>query len=135
MLNYITFPKWLKPEIIPGLPVRWYALMYIIAFAITYLLFKYQEKKLKLDYTEDDILNCFVWGIVGLIIGARLFAVIVYDTRGMFIKNPLVAFLPISCEGGECTFTGFQGMSYHGGVIGCVLAVIIYAKIKKFDIL
>ncbi|MBN2440471.1 MAG: prolipoprotein diacylglyceryl transferase [Spirochaetales bacterium] len=135
MLNYITFPSWLKPEIIPGLPIRWYALMYIIGFTITYLLFKYQEKKLKLDYTEDDILNLFVWGIVGLIIGARLFSVIIYDTRGVFLKNPLLAFLPISCEGGKCTFTGFQGMSYHGGVIGCLIGVIIYTKIKKINFL
>ena len=110
MLNYIKFPSWLKPEIIPGffLPIRWYALMYIIAFSIAYLLFKYQQKQQNLDYNEDDVLNLFVWGIVGLIVGARLFAVTVYDTQGSFLKNPLIAFLPISCQGGKCTFTGFN---------------------------
>ena len=30
MLLYIPYPSWLKPEIIPGLPVRWYGLMYLI---------------------------------------------------------------------------------------------------------
>jgi phosphatidylglycerol---prolipoprotein diacylglyceryl transferase len=138
MLNYIKFPEWLKPEIfpcIPWLPVRWYALMYIIAFSITYLLFKYQEKELHKDYKEDDVLNLFIWGIVGLILGARIFAITVYDVHGVFLKNPIISFLPISCEGGECSFTGFQGMSYHGGVIGCALGIIIYAKIKKLDVL
>ena len=97
MLNYITFPKWLKPEIIPGLPIRWYALMYIIAFTITYLLFKYQQKKLNRDYNEDDVLNLFVWGIVGLILGARIFAITVYDVRGEFLKNPLILSLLLRC--------------------------------------
>lgn len=135
MLNYIKFPDWLKPEIIPGLPVRWYALMYIVAFTVTYLLFKYQQKELKKDYKEDDVLNLFIWGIVGLILGARIFAITVYDTQGLFLKNPVISFLPISCDGGKCTFTGFQGMSYHGGVIGCVLGVFIYTKIKKLNFL
>ncbi|MBN2532742.1 MAG: prolipoprotein diacylglyceryl transferase [Spirochaetales bacterium] len=135
MLNYIKFPDWLKPEIIPGLMIRWYALMYIIAFTITYLLFRYQQKYLKMDYKEDDVLNLFVWGIVGLILGARIFAITVYDVQGSFIKNPIISFLPIDCEGGKCTFTGFQGMSYHGGVIGCFLGILIYTKIKKINFL
>jgi len=42
---YFTFPEWISPEIIPGLPIRWYGLMYIVAFAITYWLFTYQVKK------------------------------------------------------------------------------------------
>ena len=28
----IHFPSWLKPEIIPGLPMRWYGMMYVLAF-------------------------------------------------------------------------------------------------------
>jgi phosphatidylglycerol---prolipoprotein diacylglyceryl transferase len=135
MLNFITFPDWIKPEIIPPLPVRWYALMYIIAFTITYLLFNYQVKQRKLDIKKDDIANVFLCGIIGLIIGARLFSVIIYDPRGMFIRNPLTAFLPVDFENGQCTFTGFQGMSYHGGAIGCTLGVIIYCRIKKLSIL
>ncbi|MBN1697166.1 MAG: prolipoprotein diacylglyceryl transferase [Spirochaetales bacterium] len=136
MLHYITFPDWIKPEIIPGITfIRWYALMYIIAFGITYLLFRYQIKERKLQIKEDDIYNVFFWGIVGLIIGARLFAVTVYDRHGEFLKNPIIAFLPVSCENGGCQFTGFAGMSYHGGVIGCIIGVLIYTKIKKIDIL
>ena len=135
MLNYIKFPEWLKPEIIPPLPIRWYALMYIIAFTICYLLFKFQIKERKLEVKEDDLFSVFFWGIIGLILGARIFAITVYDTGGQFLENPIIAFLPISCRGGQCTFTGFQGMSYHGGVIGCALGVFISTKIKKLDIL
>lgn len=135
MLNFIDFPKWLKPEIIPPLPIRWYALMYIIAFAITYLLFNYQVKERKLEIKKDDIANLFLWGIIGLIVGARLFSVLVYDPQGSYIRNPLTAFLPFNFEGGQCTFTGFQGMSYHGGAIGCTIALIVYCRIKKTSFL
>jgi phosphatidylglycerol:prolipoprotein diacylglycerol transferase len=135
MLNFINFPEWLKPEIIPPLPIRWYALMYIIAFSITYLLFNFQVKERKLDIKKDDIANLFLWGIIGLIVGARLFSVIIYDPQGMYIQNPLTAFIPVSCQSGQCTFTGFQGMSYHGGAIGCTVALIIFCRLKKISFL
>ena len=50
-LAYLTFPAWLRPEIIKGLPLRWYGLMYLVAFAIAYFLFRFQvrEKKLKIS--------------------------------------------------------------------------------------
>ena len=38
MLAFLNFPTWLKPEIIPGLPIRWYGLMYLVAFSIAYFL-------------------------------------------------------------------------------------------------
>ena len=79
-------------------------------------------------------MNFFFWGIVGLLIGARLFAVTIYNSE-YYISNPLEAFLPISITGDGCRFTGFKGMSYHGGVVGMFVALFIYWRIKKIDIL
>ena len=129
MLAYINFPKWLKPEIIPGLPVRWYGLMYLIAFLIAYLLMMRQIKKSDIQFTEDDTLNCFFWGIIGLLIGARILATTVYDPSHYYITHPWLIFWPF--RGGQ--FTGLQGMSYHGGVIGGVVATIIFCRHKKLD--
>ena len=42
MQMYVDFPSWISPYVVPFLPVRWYALMYIVAFTITYILFRYQ---------------------------------------------------------------------------------------------
>ena len=39
---YLTYPDWIDPYVINGLPVRWYALMYLVAFFVTYLLVRYQ---------------------------------------------------------------------------------------------
>ncbi|MBN2657504.1 MAG: prolipoprotein diacylglyceryl transferase [Spirochaetales bacterium] len=128
---YISFPTWLKPEIIPGLPVRWYGLMYLIAFAFAFYLFKYQVKEKKLDVPEDDVVNFIFWTIIGLIIGARIFAALVYDTSGIYRAKPWLIFWPFY----NGHFVGLQGMSYHGGVIGGVIGAVIYLRVKKFDTL
>lgn len=130
MLAYINFPQWLKPEIISGLPVRWYGLMYLIAFSIAYLLMMRQIKKgSDINFEEDDVLNCFFWGIIGLLIGARILATTVYDPSHYYLTRPWLIFWPF--RGGQ--FTGLQGMSYHGGVLGAVVATIIYSRIKKIS--
>lgn len=128
---YINFPAWLKPEIIPGLPVRWYGLMYLVAFAIAFYLFKYQVKEKKLNVPEDDVVNFIFWTIIGLIIGARIFAALVYDTTGIYRAKPWLIFWPFY----NGRFVGLQGMSYHGGVIGGVIGAVIYTKVKKYEFL
>ncbi|MEW5814112.1 MAG: prolipoprotein diacylglyceryl transferase [Spirochaetota bacterium] len=132
MLNYIPFPEWLHPEIIPGLPIRWYGFMYLVAFAIAYLLFIYQVKEQKLNIKQDEIVNLFFWGIIGLLLGARLLATLLYDTTGRYLRNPLLIFWPFD---ESFQYVGLQGMSYHGGLLGAVIAVIIYCAVKKIDVL
>ena len=82
MLSYIPYPSWLRPELIPGLPFRWYGLMYLVAFVVTYLLFSRQLRERHLQPQRDLVLDMFFWGIVGLLIGARAFAVTIYDNKG-----------------------------------------------------
>jgi len=128
MMLYINFPSWINPEIIPGLPVRWYGLMYLIAFGITYFLIKKRIKKDKLVITDDNLSDLFFWVILGLILGARILAVTVYDTSGRYISQPWLIFWPFD---NQMNFTGIQGMSYHGGVLGGLIAGLIYTKLKK----
>lgn len=128
---YINFPGWLKPEIIPGLPVRWYGLMYLVAFAIAFYLFKFQVRKNEIDASEDDVVNFIFWTIIGLLVGARVFAALVYDTTGLYRAKPWLIFWPFY----NGRFTGLQGMSYHGGVLGALAGYLIYCKVKKFNVL
>jgi len=125
----MTFPSWLKPEIFPGLPVRWYGLMYIFAFTTAFLVYRRQIKERKFPMTEDELSGMFTWGILCLIIGARLFSTLIYETSDIYIKQPWLIFWPFR----NGRFTGLQGMSYHGGAFAGLLSVIIYAKIKKFN--
>lgn len=135
MLAYITFPSWIRPEIVPFLPIRWYGLMYLVAFAVAYLLFNWQMKERGIAGEKDAVLDMFFWGIVGLLVGARAFAVTIYDSSGYYLHHPLQIILPFSVVDGRIRLTGIAGMSYHGGLVGATLAIIIYLKVKKLDVL
>jgi phosphatidylglycerol---prolipoprotein diacylglyceryl transferase len=131
VLMYLTFPDWLRAEIIPGLPFRWYGLMYLIAFAITYVLFMVQVKQRKLDADQDTVVNFFFWGIIGLLIGARLFSALFFDPTGIYLRRPWLIFWPFR----DGQFVGLQGMNYYGGLVGAIVGFVIYARVKKIDIL
>ena len=129
MLLAIQYPSWLKPEIIPGLPFRWYGLMYIVAFGVAFLFYRRQVRERNFPMSEDELSGLFFWVILSIILGARIFSTLVYEPNGPYLRAPWLIFWPF--RGGR--FTGFQGMSYHGGVIGGILAILIYSKVKKFD--
>ncbi|MDR1931856.1 MAG: prolipoprotein diacylglyceryl transferase [Spirochaetales bacterium] len=127
----IPYPSWLSPEIIPGLPFRWYGLMYLVAFGIAYLLFNYQVKERKLELSKDLTTSLFFWGIIGLLLGARILSALVYNydvnEPNKYLLNPLLIFWPFD---ENFRFVGLQGMSYHGGLIGGTLAIFIYCRRK-----
>jgi phosphatidylglycerol:prolipoprotein diacylglycerol transferase len=129
MLLAVNFPLWLKPEIIPGLPIRWYGLMYILAFSAAFLLYRRQVRERNFPMTEDELNGLFGWGIFALLLGARIFSTIMYESGDRYIRAPWLVFWPFR----NGRFTGFQGMSYHGGVIGGALSILIYSWKKKFD--
>jgi phosphatidylglycerol:prolipoprotein diacylglycerol transferase len=133
MFLFANFPSWLHPEIIPGLPVRWYGLMYIVAFGVAFLLYRRQVAERRFPMTEDQLSGLFFWGIVALVLGARIFATLVYETdtdlRDIYRRQPWLVFWPFM----NGRFTGLMGMSYHGGVIGGITAILIYSAVKGFD--
>ena len=125
----ISFPAWLKPEIIPGLPVRWYGLMYVFAFATAFLLYRRQIKERNFPMSDDNLSSMFFWVVLALLFGARLFSTLVYETSNIYRQQPWLIFWPF--RNGK--FTGLMGMSYHGGAIGGALGIIIYSKVKKWS--
>lgn len=128
--GYVHFPAWISPVIVPGLPLRWYGLMYLVAFALTYILFRYQLRRSDVASHPDEAANLFFWVILGLLVGARLAATTIYDPTGYYIRRPWLIFWPFS--GGR--FTGLQGMSYHGGLVGAVFAFVVYCRVRKLSI-
>lgn len=132
MLLAIPFPTWIKPEIIPGFPLlRWYGMMYLVAFAVAYALFRVQVRERGLQVDKDEVANLFFWCILGLIVGARLAAVTIYDVDGYYASHPLQIIWPFS--GGR--FTGIQGMSYHGGLVGVIVVFVVYTRVRGIDTL
>ena len=135
MLTFIQYPSWIHPEIVPWLPIRWYGLMYLVAFVITYLLFTWQLRARKEKPQQDLVLDMFFWGIIGLLVGARAFAVTIYDATGYYLQHPLQIILPFAVVDGKLRLTGIAGMSYHGGLVGAVIALAIFMRVKKLSIL
>ncbi len=129
---YVMFPDWIKPEILPFLPIRWYGVMYIVAFVVTYFLFLHQAKKEKVVVEPASVQNFFFSGLAGMLVGARIFATLIYDTTGRYWQSPWLIFWPFADDG---SFTGFAGMSYHGAVLGIIVGLFAYAAVKKIDLL
>lgn len=134
---YINYPTWIHPQIFPSLPflgiIRWYGLMYVLAFGTAIFIFKKLLIVGALDTpsqktTEDDVFSFFVLSILCLLIGARVFSTLVYDTSGVYRQKPWLIFWPFNSQG---QFTGLAGMSYHGGFIGGALGMILWCKIHK----
>jgi phosphatidylglycerol---prolipoprotein diacylglyceryl transferase len=125
----IRYPSWIRPEIISGLPFRWYGLMYAVAFVVTWLLFRYESRRRSAPWTEDESFAWFFWAIVGLVLGARIVGCLVYDPSGQYLERPWLIFWPFG--GGR--FTGFQGLSFHGGLAGMIVATLIYCKAKRMS--
>jgi phosphatidylglycerol---prolipoprotein diacylglyceryl transferase len=132
---FLTFPDWITPEIFPmfpWLPVRWYGLMYVVAFAFTYWLFQIQVKRSGIVLAKDTVSNFFFSGLAGMLVGARIFATLIYDTSGDYWAEPWRIFWPFDKAG---AFTGFAGMSFHGGLLGAIVGAAVYAQVKKLDTL
>jgi phosphatidylglycerol:prolipoprotein diacylglycerol transferase len=118
----MTFPD-IKPYIIKigPLQVRWYSMMYLIGFISSYLLVRYQIKKKNLSIDGKIIEDIYFYIIVGLILGARFGYVLFYNISE-YLRNPLEIFA-----------VWHGGMSFHGGLVGALIAGIVIARKRKLD--
>ena len=106
-----------------GLDVRWYALAYVVAFIAGYYLFRHfmkqPDSRLRLTHKNlDDLLTIT---ILGVIIGGRLGYVLLYNLP-YFMRNPLEIFA-----------VWHGGMSFHGGLIGVFIAVLLFSYSRKIN--
>ncbi|HEY2628910.1 MAG TPA: prolipoprotein diacylglyceryl transferase [Usitatibacter sp.] len=102
------------------LAVRWYGLMYVLAFVAFITLGKYRVRKgLGNGLTERDVDDMLLWGVAGVILGGRLGYILFYKPEDYF-AHPL-EMLKI--------WTG--GMSFHGGFLGVLVAVWAYCRRHK----
>ncbi|NTW76865.1 MAG: prolipoprotein diacylglyceryl transferase [Syntrophaceae bacterium] len=108
--------------------LRYYSLMYIIAFALVYIIVSLRIKHEKYEYTAETIQDYMVWAMLGVIFGGRLGYVLFYNFS-YYLQHPLEIILPFDFSNG-IKFIGLSGMSYHGGLIG-VAAVSIYFCLKQ----
>lgn len=138
MLNqFLKFWNHIPEHINPALiqigqfQLRYYGLMYVIAFSVVYLLVLYRIKNEKYEYSKNIIQNYFIWAILGVMIGGRLGYVLFYNLK-YYTSHPLEIILPFNFTNGF-HYTGIGGMSYHGGLIAVLLATILFCYKNKIN--
>ena len=104
------------------LSIHWYGLMYLVAFALFWIfaLKKIKQPHIALQgWTHKDIEDLLFYGVLGVVLGARLGYVFFYKAD-YYLSHPSKIFA--MWEG---------GMSFHGGFLGVLLVVTLYAVLKK----
>ena len=100
------------------LQFRWYGLMYILAFIATYFILRGESRRKQLPLTMDDVADLVFYGAMGVVLGGRLGYILFYNL-GFYLTHPFRVF---------AVWEG--GMSFHGGLLGVILAFALYARKK-----
>ena len=102
------------------LAIRWYGLMYLVAFALLWWFGRYRIKANPGSvWTVKDLDDALFYGIVGTILGGRLGYVLFYKL-GDYLAAPW-----------KILYVWEGGMSFHGGLLGVVLAMAWFAHARR----
>ena len=120
----LEFPQ-IDPVIfsVGPLSVRWYGLMYLIGFAFAMWWANRQAAKPNSGWSKDEVSDLLFYGMLGVILGGRVGYVLFYQLS-YFLENPFYLF---RIDQG--------GMSFHGGTLGVITAICIFAWTRKKQLL
>lgn len=101
--------------------IHWYAISYLVGFALFIWLGRRRIATGQTVFTKTMLDDLLTWGILGVILGGRLGYVLFYKF-GDYLSNP-IAILKV-WEG---------GMSFHGGFLGVLVAMALFARKNKLS--
>jgi len=137
MKEFISFWRHIPEHISPvafrlgAIQVHYYGIMYLLAFLTVYLLILYRLKSEDTRFKKEAIGNYFYWLVIALLIGGRIGYVLFYDLS-YYLKHPLEIILPFDINNGF-HYIGLYGMSYHGALIGIIVASVIFCRKYKLN--
>jgi len=115
-----------SPEIfkIGSFAVRYYSLMFVIAF----MLGLYLMKKIFINdnIPIEKLDSLFIYTIVATLLGARIGHFLFYEPEFLF-RKPLEVLLPFRFSP-KFEFTGYAGLASHGAAIGIITAMYFFSK-------
>ena len=103
--------------------VRWYGIAYVLGFALAALVVWRTARRWRVKVDVDSLATIMFCVIVGVIAGGRLGYVLFYGD-GFYLAHPE-----------KILATNEGGMSFHGGLVGALLAGIVAAKITRIPYL
>ena len=115
---------WHYPEINPvalalgPFKIHWYGLMYLLGFGVGWRLGLLRAKT-KSDWNHDRVSDLLFFAVCGVVLGGRIGYMLFYDLPG-FLAQPW-----------RLVMVWQGGMSFHGGLIGVILAMVLFARKSK----
>jgi phosphatidylglycerol:prolipoprotein diacylglycerol transferase len=124
MLPVLLFPQFNPVLVHLGpLSIRWYALAYIAGLLIgTWLVRKLVQRRPVVAH-PDQISDFLTWATLGVVLGGRLGYVLFYQPS-RFLTHPW-----------EIAEVWSGGMSFHGGMLGVALAIVLFCRKYRLPIL
>lgn len=127
-MNLLLSIDWnFNPDLfkIGSFPVKYYSLMYVLAFVLGLQVMKHIYKKDKISLEKLDSL--FIYTVIAMLIGARVGHYLFYEEDYTLAE----VFLPFKLN--PFQYTGFRGLASHGAAIGIIIAMVFYSKkvVKK----
>ena len=104
------------------LAIRWYGLMYLIGFALIWAVGRWRIAKQESGvWRVKDLDDALFYGLLGTILGGR-FGYVLFYKLGDYIAEPWRIF-----------YVWEGGMSFHGGMLGVIFAMWLFAHRRKHD--
>ncbi|WP_417252672.1 prolipoprotein diacylglyceryl transferase [Castellaniella sp.] len=96
--------------------IHWYGLMYLAGFALAWLLGRWRIQHHPGELNLRDLEDIIFYGVLGVVLGGRIGYVVFYKFDD-YLANPLSIF-----------YVWQGGMSFHGGLLGVIVAMLIFAR-------
>lgn len=103
--------------------IHWYGLMYLIGFALVWVLGRWRINRGETDLSLRDLEDIIFYSVLGVIAGGRLGYVLFYKPAE-YLAHPL-----------EIFYLWQGGMSFHGGLVGVIVALLIFARKRNKTLL
>ncbi len=115
--------------------VRWYSMCWLTGLFLGYLLMKRLYKEQQIPDEKFDPL--FIYIFVSVLVGARLGHCLFYQPEYFLSSwdHFIEMLVPLHhMPDGSWKFTGYEGLASHGGVIGMIIAILLYARNLKVPV-
>ncbi|MCK4621911.1 MAG: prolipoprotein diacylglyceryl transferase [Desulfuromonadales bacterium] len=120
----MPFPQ-IDPVIfhIGPLAVRWYGMMYLLGFVGGYLVMQQVARLRRLPISKELISDLLFYAVLGVVLGGRLGYALLYNPS-YYLSRPL-----------EIFYVWEGGMSFHGGLLGVLIVLLLFCKKHDLSLL